>query len=189
MDISRIEDPQPPAYRPRYERIAELIVEYIGKHQLRAGDRLPTEQEFGEQFGVSRTIVRDAIKMLTPSGVVRPRRGSGIFVGEELNLSSNTPLTLATLVPPEHIGELFDFRCVQEMQTARLARNTSPSPSCARSSRRWQRIAWQPPPRTGIHSCAATTSSITVSRWRRTMCSSPRRLPRSCGCNAGRSRS
>jgi GntR family transcriptional regulator, transcriptional repressor for pyruvate dehydrogenase complex len=121
MDISRIEDPQPPAYRPRYERIAELIVEYIGKHQLRAGDRLPTEQEFGEQFGVSRTIVRDAIKMLTPSGVVRPRRGSGIFVGEELNLSSNTPLALATLVPPEHIGELFDFRCVQETQTARLA--------------------------------------------------------------------
>ncbi len=65
--------------------------------------------------------MRDAIKMLTPSGVVRPRRGSGIFVGEELNLSSNTPLTLATLVPPEHIGELFDFRCVQEMQAARLA--------------------------------------------------------------------
>src|SRR5258708_15778437 len=121
MDISRIEDPQPPAYRPRYERMAELIVEYIGRHQLRAGDRLPTEQEFGEQFGVSRTIVRDAIKMLTPSGVVRPRRGSGIFVGEELNLSSNTPLTLATLVPPEHIGELVDFRCAQEMQAARLA--------------------------------------------------------------------
>src|SRR5260370_31576114 len=121
MDISRIEGPRPPAYRPRYERIAELIVEYIGKHQLRGGARMRTEKEFGEQFGVSRTIVRDAIKMLTPSGVVRPRRGSGIFVGEELNLSSNTPLTLATLVPPEHIGELFDFRCVQEMQAARLA--------------------------------------------------------------------
>src|SRR5947209_8572816 len=92
MAISLVEEPQPPVYRPRYERIAELIVEYIGAHQLRAGDRLPTEQEFGEQFGVSRTIVRDAIKMLTPTGVVRPRRGSGIFVGDELNLSSNTPL-------------------------------------------------------------------------------------------------
>lgn len=119
--IFPIKEPQIPTYRPQYERIAELIVEYIGKHQLHAGDRLPTEQEFGEQFGVSRTIVRDAIKMLTPSGVVRPRRGSGIFVGEEMSLSFSTPLNLATLLPPERIGELFDFRCVQEMQTARLA--------------------------------------------------------------------
>lgn len=119
--VSLIEEPHLPVYRPQYERIAELIVQYIGKHQLRAGDRLPTEQEFAEQFGVSRTIVRDAIKMLTPSGVVRPRRGSGIFVGEEVSLSSSAPLNLATLVPPERIGELFDFRCVQEMHTARLA--------------------------------------------------------------------
>jgi DNA-binding FadR family transcriptional regulator len=113
--------PPQPVYRPQYERIAELIVEYIAEHQLHAGDRLPTEQEFGEQFGVSRTIVRDAIKMLTPSGVVRPRRGSGIFVGEAASLSSGTSPNLATLVPPERIGELFDFRCFQEMQTARLA--------------------------------------------------------------------
>lgn len=119
--ISLIEEPQIPIYRPQYERIAELIVEYIGKHQLHAGDRLPTEQEFAEQFGVSRTIVRDAIKMLTPSGLVRPRRGSGIFVGEETSLSANNQLNLATLVPPERIAELFEFRCVQEMQTARLA--------------------------------------------------------------------
>jgi DNA-binding FadR family transcriptional regulator len=119
--ISVIEEPQTPGYRPRYERIAELIVEYIAKHQLHPGDRLPTEQEFGEQFGASRTIVRDAIKMLTPSGVVRPRRGSGIFVGERVSLASGAPLNLATLVPPERIGELFEFRCVQEMQSARLA--------------------------------------------------------------------
>jgi GntR family transcriptional regulator, transcriptional repressor for pyruvate dehydrogenase complex len=119
--ISVIEPANTPAYRPQYERIAEQIVEYIGKHQLRAGDRLPTEQEFAEQFGVSRTIVRDAIKMLTPSGLVRPRRGSGMFVGEETSLAANTPLNLATLVPPERVGELFAFRCVQEMETARLA--------------------------------------------------------------------
>jgi len=98
-----------------------MIVEYIGKHRLHAGDRLPTEQEFGEQFGVSRTIVRDAIKMLTPSGVVRPRRGSGIFVGEEMSLSSSTSLNVANDCSSARIAELFDFRCVQEMQTARLA--------------------------------------------------------------------
>jgi GntR family transcriptional repressor for pyruvate dehydrogenase complex len=119
--ISIVQEHQVSAYRPQYERIAELIVEYIGKHQLHAGDRLPTEQDFAEQFGVSRTIVRDAIKMLTPSGLVRPRRGSGIFVGEETSLSTNSSLNLATLVPPERVAELFEFRCAQEMQTAHLA--------------------------------------------------------------------
>ena len=114
-------EPQAPLYRPQYERITELIVQYIRKHELRPGDRLPTEQEFAEQFGVSRAIVRDAIKMLTPSGVVRTRRGSGIFVSEQTSLSSSTSLNLAPIVPPEHIRELFDFRCIQEMQTARLA--------------------------------------------------------------------
>jgi len=114
-------EPQSPLYRPQYERITELIVQYIRKHELRPGDRLPTEQEFAQQFGVSRAIVRDAIKMLTPSGVVRTRRGSGIFVGEQMSLSSSTSLNLAPIVPPEHIRELFDFRCIQEMETARLA--------------------------------------------------------------------
>lgn len=116
-----IGEPQAAIYRPQYERITELIVEYIRQHQLHAGDRLPTEQEFAEQFGVSRAIVRDAIKMLTPSGIVRTRRGSGIFVGEQMSLSSSAPLNLAPVVPPEHIRELFDFRCIQEMQAARLA--------------------------------------------------------------------
>ncbi len=119
--ISLSDEPQLPVYRPQYERIVELIVEYIGQHQLHAGDRLPTEQDFAEQFGVSRMSVRDAIKMLTPSGLVRPRRGSGIFVGEETSLTTSSSLNLATLVPPERIAELFEFRRAHEMDTARLA--------------------------------------------------------------------
>lgn len=111
-----------PGYRPQYERIAELIVEFIAEQQLSPGDRLPTEQEFAEQFGVSRTIVRDAIKMLTPSGLVRPRRGSGIFVGEEEPQPPQTSrLHTASTATPERISELFEFRSFQEMQTARLA--------------------------------------------------------------------
>ena len=116
-----MEKPKGSTYRPQYERIAELIGEYIAEQHLRPGDRLPTEQEFADQFGVSRTIVRDAIKMLTPSGLVRPRRGSGIFVGEEEPSPQFSQLHLAAPAAPERISELFEFRCTQEMQTARLA--------------------------------------------------------------------
>jgi GntR family transcriptional regulator, transcriptional repressor for pyruvate dehydrogenase complex len=111
-----------PGYRPQYERIVELIVEFIAEQRLRPGDRLPTEQEFAERFGVSRTIVRDAIKMLTPSGLVRPRRGSGIFVGEEEQHPPQiSRLHLASPAAPERISDLFEFRRFQEMQTASLA--------------------------------------------------------------------
>jgi GntR family transcriptional repressor for pyruvate dehydrogenase complex len=116
-----MEKHESPGYRPQYERIAELIVEFIAEQRLRPGDRLPTEQEFAEQFGVSRTIVRDAIKMLTPSGLIRPRRGSGIFVGEREQQPQISRLHLASPAAPERISDLFEFRCYQEMQTARLA--------------------------------------------------------------------
>ena len=112
---------KPDIYRPQYERIAELIGEYIAQLHLQPGDRLPTELEFSEQFGVSRTIVRDAIKMLTPSGLVRTKRGSGIFVGEAVTSPQMSKLHLPVPVPPDRIKELFEFRRYQEMQTASLA--------------------------------------------------------------------
>jgi GntR family transcriptional repressor for pyruvate dehydrogenase complex len=110
-----------PVYRPQYERVAELIEGYIAEHRLQPGDRLPTEQEFGDRFGVSRTIVRDAIKMLTPLGLVRTRRGSGIFVSDAARSPQLPKLNASYPVPPERMRELFEFRRFQEMQTSRLA--------------------------------------------------------------------
>ncbi len=108
-------------YRPQYEQIAELIQGYIAEHQLRPGDRLPTELELGEQFGVSRTIVRDAVKVLTPLGLLRTRRGSGIYVGQAATLPHLPMLGPSSPVQPENMRELFEFRRFQEMQTAALA--------------------------------------------------------------------
>ena len=108
-------------YRPQYEQIAELIQGYIAEHQLQPGDRLPTELELGEQFGVSRNIVRDAVKVLTPLGLLRTRRGSGIYVGQAATLPQLPMLSPSSPVQPENMRELFEFRRFQEMQTAALA--------------------------------------------------------------------
>jgi GntR family transcriptional regulator, transcriptional repressor for pyruvate dehydrogenase complex len=108
-------------YRPQYERIAEQIQGYITEHHLQPGDRLPTEQELGEQFGVSRTIVRDAVKVLTPLGLLRTRRGSGIYVGQAATMPQLPVLNPSSPVQPENMRELFEFRRFQEMQTAALA--------------------------------------------------------------------
>lgn len=109
------------AYRPGYERVAERIAELITGEGLQPGDRMPTEQALCEQLGVSRTVVREAIKLLTAAGHVRARRGSGIYVDKGPNSLVSAAINLSVAVQPDDIRNLFIFRCTQEMQTARLA--------------------------------------------------------------------
>lgn len=109
------------AYQPRYEIIAAKIIEIIQAANLQPGDRLPTEQNLGEQLGVSRAMVREAVKLLTASGYVRTRRGSGIYVSDGERPFAAAPANLSMPVEPEQMIALFEFRGMQEAQTVRLA--------------------------------------------------------------------
>lgn len=68
--------------RPRRlpDEIADSITGAIETGRLRPGDRLPTEHALSEQFGVARTVVREAVSLLKYDGVIRSRRGVGAFV-------------------------------------------------------------------------------------------------------------
>lgn len=109
------------SYQPGYETTAKNILAFITSSGLKPGDRLPTEQSLGEHLGVSRAMVREAVKLLTASGHVRTRRGSGIYVSEKQPMGSFAMMNFLMPVDPEHIRLLFDFRCMQEMLTVRLA--------------------------------------------------------------------
>ena len=52
-----------------YEQIVQQIEDSILKGTLKPGDQLPAERELAEQFGVSRTAVREAVKALREKGV------------------------------------------------------------------------------------------------------------------------
>jgi len=56
------------------------MLETILSNRLNVGDRLPSERELGEQFGVSRTVVREAVRALVAKGVIEVRSGSGLRV-------------------------------------------------------------------------------------------------------------
>ena len=107
--------------RPGYEAAAEAIADLIKAPGLRPGDRLPTERALGERLGVSRTVVREAIKVLSTMGLVRARQGSGLYVASEPRPFATVAFNLAMPVDPEHMLSLFEFRCNLEMQAARLA--------------------------------------------------------------------
>jgi len=108
-------------YRPQYEIIAEKIIGFIAHEELKPGDRLPTEQGLGEHLGVSRSVVREAIKYLTATGLVVARKGVGISVAGSLSSGATSTINSTMTVNPEHIQSLFDFRCMQEMLTIRKA--------------------------------------------------------------------
>ena len=59
--------------------VATLMAE-LTSSTYAPGDRLPPEREIGLRFGVSRTVVRDAMRLLAFRGVVDVRPGSGVFV-------------------------------------------------------------------------------------------------------------
>jgi DNA-binding GntR family transcriptional regulator len=69
--------------RPAYIHIADDLRSRILDGALRAGDKLPTEAELMEDYGVSRIVVRQAVDVLRNEGLVVSQRGSGTYVREQ----------------------------------------------------------------------------------------------------------
>jgi GntR family transcriptional regulator, transcriptional repressor for pyruvate dehydrogenase complex len=63
-----------------YEQIVQQIEESITSGKLKEGDQLPAERELAQQFGVSRTAVREAVKTLREKGLVEAYPGRGTFI-------------------------------------------------------------------------------------------------------------
>ena len=61
------------------EQITQQIQQMVEKGELQPGDKLPSERELCEQFGASRTAVREAVSALASKGILE-RRGKGIYV-------------------------------------------------------------------------------------------------------------
>jgi GntR family transcriptional repressor for pyruvate dehydrogenase complex len=62
--------------------VASRITQAILDGELPAGERLLSERDLGEQFGVSRTVIREAVRSLVASGLVEARSGRGLQVAE-----------------------------------------------------------------------------------------------------------
>lgn len=88
---------------------------------LRAGEKLPTEKQLTQEFGVSRTVIREAISGLKQDGLVASRQGSGVFVfdppqnTETLTFLSQNPRTIANVI------EALELRASVEIGAAELA--------------------------------------------------------------------
>ncbi|HHY46859.1 MAG TPA: FadR family transcriptional regulator [Firmicutes bacterium] len=62
------------------EAVVNQIHELILKGELKPGDRLPPERELAERLGVSRTVIREASRVLTENGLLMVKPGKGRFI-------------------------------------------------------------------------------------------------------------
>jgi len=101
-------------------QIAATIGQEIASGNLKAGDKLPTEHELAKTFGVSRSVVREAIAQLRNEGLIDTRQGVGAFV---LPPQSRPVLRIesAKLANPESFRSLFQLRVPLEVEAAGLA--------------------------------------------------------------------
>lgn len=109
------------SYRPGYELVAERILELISQSQLRPGDRMPTENEIAAQLGTSRTVVREAIKILSALGRIRAQKGRGLYVADDEGMLGLRWDGFFLPTDLDHVYMLFEFRRVQESEASRLA--------------------------------------------------------------------
>ncbi len=74
--------PLPGARRSLTAQLVDALRMQIESRELRAGSRIATEAEMVQRFGVSRTVVREALSRLQAAGLVETRHGIGTFVCE-----------------------------------------------------------------------------------------------------------
>ena len=116
----------PPLFKPLATthrlsvQVAEQLAAVIGKGKLKSGDKLPTEAQLVAQFGVSRTVVREALSRLKSLGLIESQQGSGIYVSQQ---NSFQPLNfdMKHAASREAVIQIVEVRRALEAECAALA--------------------------------------------------------------------
>ncbi|MGP4751099.1 FadR/GntR family transcriptional regulator [Agrobacterium pusense] len=109
--------------RPR-ERRAQQIIDNLSAEirsgKLKNGDQLPTEPQLERTYGVSRTVVREAIADLRSAGYVVPIQGKGVFVSSDSEWAG-VKLTQSEVGTIAETLEMLEFRLATEGEAAAIA--------------------------------------------------------------------
>jgi DNA-binding FadR family transcriptional regulator len=113
-----------PIKKPREnltEKVIHSIKAMIDAGELKAGDKLPTEPNMIQQFGVSRTVIREAIASLKADGLAEPRHGVGVFIRTPKKPKHELSLLLQHTDKISDAIEALELRTAVEIESAALA--------------------------------------------------------------------
>lgn len=101
--------------------VVDRLTQGIIDGQLKPGDRIPTETELSESFGVGRNTVREAVRTLVAYGVLEIRRPDGTFVCDSFQPQGINPMLYSLILQKDNsYVELIGLREVIETGTMLL---------------------------------------------------------------------
>ena len=96
------------------EQVMEQIKELIASGEYLPGDKLPTEHELAERFGIGRSSIREAIKIFNYLGVLSSKAAKGTFLSDRANISAEA-LSWSILLGKDEQQELIETRGAIEL--------------------------------------------------------------------------
>ncbi len=112
MDIEKVKQ------KTVVEQVMEKIKDLIASGELKTNDRLPTENQLAEMFGVARSTIREAIRVFIYLGVFKSKIGKGTFVSNNENISKEA-LTFSILLGGRDMYEIIHLRKIIEYEGLR----------------------------------------------------------------------
>lgn len=104
-----------------YEDVIVQIEQMIKEGNYKPGDKLPPLVELCEKFSVSRTVIREAMSVLSAYGLVDINLGTGIFIRKSSSSNIASPITSLLLLNQESVKDLLELRRGLEVEAASLA--------------------------------------------------------------------
>ena len=101
--------------------VLESIQESIRDGEFRPGEALPSERELAERYGVGKSSIREAVKMLQVLGVVETAQGRGTYLRRSVGPQILCPLLLDMMLLRTSAEELYEFRLFFDRAYIRLA--------------------------------------------------------------------
>ncbi|MCK5736173.1 MAG: FadR family transcriptional regulator [Spirochaetaceae bacterium] len=103
------------------ELVAQKLVELLSTGVLKPGSRLPAERDLASQMDVGRTTVREALKLLTLSGLLEVKRGDGTYVSRNFNNFLSNHVKWPLLLSAIDVEAVVEVREALEMKAVHLA--------------------------------------------------------------------
>jgi GntR family transcriptional repressor for pyruvate dehydrogenase complex len=103
------------------DNIVEQLTGLIAREELKPGERIPSEKQLCEQFGVGRTSVREALKSLSVMGILESHAGDGTFVSPNRDRYLERAFKWGLLLDRKVVNDLVETRLLLESHTTYLA--------------------------------------------------------------------
>ena len=101
--------------------ISDYLSDSILAGEMRPGDKLPSDRNLSAMFGVGRTSVREALKVLSVLGLIDILPGQGTFIAADSTNFFITPLSWTFFMGERNVNHIIDIRNVLEIESAKLA--------------------------------------------------------------------